>query len=353
MLERLTRLRQKLQHHKVDGLLISKGENIRYLSGFSGGRDARLLVSADRQLICTDSRYFEQTARESPHWELVEVRGGDFSVLATVFENLGRLGVEAHDLSYSEFRELENILTPELVPLDGPVEELRLVKDEEELAILRQAAAAGDRVFSALQEDIRPAVSEQWLAARISYLLRLEGCERESFDTIAVAGPNAALPHGRPGQRLLARGDMLTLDFGGILQGYCSDMTRTVFVGEAAPPVRERYNRLLEAQQLGVGMIRAGVSGQEVDAAVRAKLAQHGLDIYFQHSTGHGVGLEVHEQPSLSRRSQAVLENNMVVTVEPGIYIPGWGGIRIEDTVIVKKGGCEIITHSDKGLLIF
>jgi Xaa-Pro aminopeptidase len=353
MLERLTRLRQKLQHHKVDGLLISKGENIRYLSGFSGGRDARLLVSADRQLICTDSRYFEQTARESPHWELVEVRGGDFSVLATVFENLGRLGVEAHDLSYREFRELENILTPELVPLDGPVEELRLVKDEEELAILRQAAAAGDRVFSALQEDIRPAVSEQWLAARISYLLRLEGCERESFDTIAVAGPNAALPHGRPGKRLLARGDMLTLDFGGVLKGYCSDMTRTVLVGEASGLVRDRYNRLLEAQQLGVAMVREGAEGREVDAAVRAELARHDLDIFFQHSTGHGVGLEVHEQPALSPRSQAVLRENMVVTVEPGIYIPGWGGIRIEDTVIVKKGGCEIITHSDRGLLIY
>jgi Xaa-Pro aminopeptidase/Xaa-Pro dipeptidase len=178
------------------------------------------------------------------------------------------------------------------------------------------------------------------------------GAARESFATIAVAGENAALPHGQPGNRNLIRGDMLTLDFGGFFQGYAGDMTRTVIIGEASSKLRDIYQHVLEAQELGVSLVKAGVSCRDIDVQVRTRLGKYGLEDYFQHGTGHGVGLEIHEIPRLSRLSDDILEEGMVVTVEPGVYIPGWGGVRIEDTVIVKKGECEIITHSNKSLLI-
>jgi Xaa-Pro aminopeptidase len=239
-----------------------------------------------------------------------------------------------------------------VVPIAGAIERLRMVKGEPELELLREAARIGDRVFSRICAEIRVGQSEKQIANRIAYLLKEEGCSQESFPTIAVSGENAALPHGQPGERLILAGDMLTLDFGGFYQGYAGDMTRTVVLGQAAPDLVDVYSKVLKVQQLGVSMVRAGISGRQVDEEVRGTLADYGLDQYFQHGTGHGVGLEIHESPTLSRWYDDLLVPNMVVTVEPGIYIPGWGGVRIEDTVIVKEGGCEVITHSPKDLLI-
>ncbi len=335
-----------------DAFLVTKPENIRYLSGFSSGSDARLLVSSGQRYIFTDGRYLEQVQRECPDWELVRVNGAGLDSLASICDKYNSLLLESHHVTYELFKQLVAELKTHLVPAANVIEKLRAVKDGQELARLKQAAKIGDMVFARICEEIQVGVSEKHLANRIAYLLKEDGCSGESFATIAVAGENAALPHGQPGARLLQRGDMLTLDFGGFYRGYAGDMTRTVVLGEASPKLKDIYQRVLEAQELGVAAIGAGLSCREIDRQVRQRLADYELDQYFVHGTGHGVGLEIHEMPTLSTRSEAILEENMVVTIEPGVYIPGWGGIRIEDTVVVKNGGCEVITRSDKGLLI-
>lgn len=349
---RIDKLRREMQTYKMDAMLITGPENIRYLSGFTGGRDARLVVSESDRYIVTDSRYFEQVARECPGWELAPSSSGGLDRLRELTANLDQLGFESSDISYDFYQQLKAELKAELLPVKGLVEKLRVIKDEDELDKLRTAARIGDQVFTRICDEIESGMSELKVANLIAAYLKAGGCSGESFDTIAVAGENAALPHGRPGAYRLQPGDMLTMDFGGMYQGYAGDMTRTVAIGEAAAPLRDYYLQLLEAQELGVSLIKAGMDGREVDQKVRDCLKKYELDGYFAHSTGHGVGLEIHEEPRLSPSSQDILAANMTVTVEPGIYIPGWGGIRIEDTVIVKEGGCEIITHSIKDLLI-
>lgn len=352
MVERIKKIRNFMEESRLDLFLVTKPENIRYLSAFSAGSDARLVISSDGQYIFTDSRYIEQAKRECPDWELMQEHVGRLDSLAGICDKYNRLAVESHCLSYDLFQQYATRLKSELVPLANTIERQRAVKDELELDLLTTSARIGDSVFNQICLEIQEGLSERYIANRITYLLKEKGSTRESFDTIAVSGENAALPHGQPGNRLLRRGDMLTLDFGGFYQGYAGDMTRTVVIGEASPKLRDMYLEVLEAQELGVSLVKAGVSCREIDMQVRECLRKYGLDVYFQHGTGHGVGLEIHEIPRLSPLSDDVLEEGMVVTVEPGVYIPGWGGIRIEDTVIVKKGGCEIITRSDKGLLI-
>jgi Xaa-Pro aminopeptidase len=337
---------------RLDAVLISKAENIRYLSGFTAGNDAVLLISDEDQFLFTDSRYTQQVQRESPGWELKLEKPPLRRELFNVSQRYAYIGFESQVMSYNDYSQLSHKLSARLIPLPGLVENLRLTKEEEELERLRQAAHTGDLVFDKICGLIQPGISERHIANQIGYCLREYGCDKESFDTISVSGPNAALPHGQPGGRLLQPGDMLTMDYGGFYQGYASDMTRTIAVARAEPLFRDRYEAVLEAQMAGVSMVQAGVSCRAVDQAVRACLSRHGLEEFFIHGTGHGLGLEIHEPPRVSSQSSEILKENMVITIEPGIYISGWGGIRIEDTVIVKQGGCEIITHSDKNLLI-
>jgi len=341
-----------MQENNLDLFLINKPENIFYLSGFTGGSDARLVISPDQRYLLTDARYLEQAGRECPDWSLIREDVGRLDSLAGICDKYYSLAFESHYLTYDQFQSLTARLNPKLMPLENTIERFRVVKDKTELNLLRASAQVSDDVFAAICQEILPGISERHIAARIAFLLREGGCSQEAFSTIALAGENGVLPHGQPGDRLLQRGDMLTLDFGGFYRSYAGDMTRTVVVGEASSQLRDIYRQVLESQELGVSLVQAGASCRDIDSQVRNCLKKYSLDQYFQHGTGHGVGLEIHEMPRISPLSDAILEENMVVTIEPGVYIPGWGGIRIEDTVIVKKGGCEIITHSDKGLLI-
>ncbi|MDD4802195.1 MAG: Xaa-Pro peptidase family protein [Syntrophomonas sp.] len=352
MIERIKKIRSFMEGNRLDLFLVTKPENIRYLCGFSAGNDARLVITLNEQFILTDSRYIEQAQRECPDWNLKQEHLGRLDSLTSICDKYNRLAVESHSLSYERFQQYASVLKNELVPLANTIEKFRTLKDMQELDLLRTSARIGDSVFAQICLEIQEGVSEKHIANRITFLLKEGGSSKESFDTIAVAGANASLPHGQPGTRLLKSGDMLTMDFGGYYQGYAGDMTRTVMIGEPTPKLRDIYQQVLEAQELGVSLVKAGISCREIDRQVRENLKKYGLDIYFQHSTGHGVGLEVHESPRLSPLSDDVLEEGMVFTIEPGVYIPGWGGIRIEDTIIVKKRGCEIITRSDKGLLI-
>ncbi len=349
---RIDRIRYKLEENKLDAILVSKPENIRYLSGFTGGSDAVLLLSSQNQYIFTDSRYTEQVQRECPGWDLRLEKPPGREELINLSRLYKRIGFESQFVTHYEYMELNKNLIGQLIPLSGLVEELRLIKDEEELDYLRQAAHIGDRVYDEICRIIRAELSEKHIANQIVYYLKEFGCDKESFDTISVSGDNAALPHGHPGDKLIRPGDMLTLDYGGFLKGYASDMTRTIAVAKADQNLKDKYRMVLEAQITGLSMVREGVSCKEIDQTVRNCLKKYALDKYFIHGTGHGVGLEIHEAPRVSFSSSEILRKNMVITIEPGIYISGWGGIRIEDTVIVKDGGCEIITHSDKELLI-
>lgn len=341
-----------MEEKHLDAFLVTKPENIYYLSAFSGGSDARLVVSAHEKYILTDGRYLEQVNRECADWELVREDGAGLDSLARICDKYNSLVVESNHLTYELFKQLAARLKPQLFPMANVIEKFRAVKDAVELDLLRQAARIGDLVFTCICPEIQVGVSEKYIANRITCLLKDLGCSKESFSTIAVAGENAALPHGQPGERLIQPGDMLTMDFGGFYQGYAGDMTRTVVIGEPSTQLRDIYQKVLEVQEIGVAAVKAGSDCQAIDRQVRQGLAKYELDNYFVHGTGHGVGLEIHELPSLSAHSEAVLEEDMVVTVEPGVYIPGWGGIRIEDTVIVKNGGCQVITSSDKSLLI-
>lgn len=351
-MHRLNNLRRAMSQKKLDAFLITKPENIYYLSNFTGGSDARLLVDAQRSLLFTDARYLEQASLESPAWTIIEEKPPALENLARVCRETGRLGVEAHHISYKFYTQLDELLPSQIFACEDMVEMLRVRKEDSELACMKESARIGDEVFSRLLNNIEPGVSEMHLANQIIYLLREKGCSKESFDTIVLAGKNAALPHGHPGPALLEPGDMLTMDFGGFFRFYAGDMTRTVVIRQASQRLRDLYRWVLEAQQEALAVVRAGVNCRMVDETARAVLRKAGLESYFQHSTGHGLGLEIHEYPSISQRSEAILLENMVVTVEPGIYIPGWGGIRIEDSAIVKTGGCQIITGADKNLLI-
>lgn len=349
---RLDRLRHFLEMQELQAFLVTKPENIYYLSGFTGGSDARLVVSMADKYIVTDGRYLDQAGRECPDWELARVQGGGLDSLAAICDKYSSLAVESNHVTYGLFVRLQSDLKPQLSPQENIIEGLRRHKDAIELEWLRAAARVGDEVFRRICLEIGPGWSEVQVANRIAYYLKELGCSGEAFPTIAVAGENAALPHGQPGTRRLQKGDMLTMDFGGFYHGYAGDMTRTIAIGTASARLQEVYSRVLEAQQKGVASIKAGIRAQALDQLVRDELARYGLDDYFLHGTGHGLGLEIHEMPSLSRHCEDILEENMVVTVEPGVYMSGWGGIRIEDTVIIGYGGCEVITASEKGLLI-
>lgn len=348
----MQRLLSILDQHHIDALLVTKAENVFYLSGFSGGSDGRLLFSCDHRYLFTDARYLEQARQECPGWEIRNESASGWESLVEASRPYARIGFESYHLSVQSYLGLKKQLSAEMVPLHEVVEELRAVKKANELELLKHSAAISDQVFADICPLIKPGLKERGLAAQVGYFLREKGCDREAFDTIAVSGANAALPHGRPGDKEIACGDMITLDFGGFYRGYAGDMTRTVVLGQPSKRLRDVYAAVLEAQQTAVAKVAAGVSCREVDQAARQVLEKYLLDRYFVHGTGHGVGLEIHEKPVVSSRSDAVLEENMVITIEPGVYIPGWGGVRIEDTVIVEKGGCEIITRSHKELCI-
>ncbi|MGI6412494.1 MAG: M24 family metallopeptidase [Syntrophomonadaceae bacterium] len=350
---RVEGLRDIMVQKQIEAFMVSKGQNIFYLSGFTGGSGALLVVTIENKYILTDSRYREQVKAESPDWEFIEVKPNDYQGLIKLGRQFSRLAVEGHHISYAFYQELQKNIPAEIFPVSNLLEELRLVKDEEEIGLLKEAARIGDKVFAEISSLIRPGMTEKTIADQISYLLRKNGCWNESFDTIVLSGSNAAFPHGRPGSRAIMPGDMVIMDFGGIYEGYAGDMTRTMAASHVAPKFKDYYRILLEAQQTGLAMVKSGVRCRDVDKAVRDNLARYQLDSFFDHGTGHGIGLEVHEAPRISSGSDVCLAENMVITIEPGVYIPGWGGIRIEDSVIVKSGGCEVITQANKELIIF
>lgn len=355
---RIEKLQGLLSEQGIDALLVSGPQNRRYLSGFSGSAGS-LLITATEAFMIVDFRYIEQVQIECAGVSVV--RQGD--TLADTLggiverEQVTRLGIEDHVLSYRDGVVLtnlaKNLTSLEVVPAGGIVERLRLHKDGTEVSAIRRAAAIADAAFAHVLTVMKPGVSEAQVAFELETFMRSHGASHVAFETIVASGWRGALPHGVASTKPLENGELVTLDFGAVVDGYSSDITRTVAIGTPTSEQRQLYDFVLESQMRALSALRVGMTGREADAVARSYLANHDLDEAFGHSLGHGLGLEVHEAPRLSKTSDDVLVQGMVVTVEPGAYLPGFGGVRIEDDVwFAPDGTVEILTHAPKEELI-
>jgi Xaa-Pro aminopeptidase len=351
--QRRSRLASRLPELGADAFFVNRLPNVRYLTGFSGS-NGQAILTADGGLFLTDGRYAEQSRREVPDLER-RVYGSDLvGALAAAFTGLGakRVAFESGGVTYKLYSELAGTRTVELVATDGEVEHLRWVKDPEEVELLDWAQAIADEAFQAITGKLVEGVTERETALELDITMRHLGAGGLSFDTIVAFGENAAEPHHEPTDRPLMSGDVVKMDFGAMVGGYHSDMTRTLAFGEPLPQLREVYEIVKRAQQAGVDAVRSGVSGGAVDDVVRRIIADAGYGEQFQHPLGHGVGLEIHEGPSLRHGGSDVLPERAVVTVEPGVYLEGFGGVRIEDMVEVLADGSRVIPATPKDLIV-
>jgi Xaa-Pro aminopeptidase len=351
---KLTAIRKALRGKKLDAMLFTDLRNIRYLAGYSGS-SGMLLVTARSSDFLTDFRYKEQSAKEVKNAKTTIIAKSLLEDLAKLeaFRRVAKVGIEEQSLSYAQYLQLQKLAPgKKFLPAGGSVEFLRQVKGKQELAHIARAARIADQAFQRIIKFIKPGLSEKAIAAQLDFTMKQLGASQPSFDTIVGSGPNGALPHAQPGERRVRRGDFIVLDFGAVWRGYHSDMTRTVLLGPPSEKHRRIYDLVLKAQLAGLKAVRAGVRGMEADRAARIVIEQAGHGRHFGHGLGHGVGLAVHEGPNLGMRSENLLPAGAVVTVEPGVYLPGWGGVRIEDLVVVTPGGCRILSRSSKKLII-
>jgi Xaa-Pro aminopeptidase len=352
---RQQKLRDHLATTQFDALLVSHLPNIRYLCGFAGS-SGLLLVEESGSVFFTDVRYDTQAHAEVKGAKVVIARQAVLSAAAdriAALRGKQAIAIEAEHVTVSDRKRLNDLLPTHLRLKNASllVERARMVKDEDELALIRNAVNLGAKLFDRALEVIRPGVKESDVAAEMEYAARRAGAEDMSFSTIIASGERSALPHGRASDKPIKAGGFVVCDFGVILAGYCSDQTRTVWVGSVSEDARIAYEAVLEAQLAAVAAVRPGVSVGEVDGAARKVLRKRGLGRYFTHSTGHGVGLEIHEAPRVAAGQKAVLQPGMVITIEPGVYFPGKWGVRIEDMVTVTARGCDVLTPTRKDFL--
>lgn len=349
--QRRQRAVEALEGQGVDALVVSSAENRRYLSGFSGS-NGWLFLARDRAALVTDGRYWAQAERQCPDVELVKFRSkedGRLSKrLAAWLADIGftgTLGCEGRNLTVAAFEEAREDL-PSLKALGGVVEPLRQVKSADEIEAIRRSAHVADQALRAALDSFREGVRERDLAAELVYQLQKAGAEKTSFDTIVASGENGAYPHAGATERAIRAGELVTVDFGGVVDGYCSDMTRTIWLGELDEKSREIYDVVRRSHRAAMDAVKPGLTGSDLDKVARDLIAAAGYGDAFSHSLGHGVGLEIHEAPGLRAESTAVMEVGMIITVEPGIYVPGLGGSRVEDLVVVTEGGQDSLSRS-------
>lgn len=353
-MSRIKKVQNALVQEGLDALLVTNLLNLRYVSGFTG-TTGLAVITRDKAYFVTDARYTEQVAKQCVGFTLVQNIGPIFNEVSKIVndEGIRRLGFEDGYMSVSEFKRLDDMLTATLAPATGLVETLRELKDEGEFEIIRQACRIADQAFEYILNEIKPGVTEIEIANKMDFYMRSLGASGVSFDTIVASGYRSAMPHGVASDKVIEKGDFITLDFGCYYNGYVSDMTRTISLGEPThAQLKEVHAVVLGAQRLVNEKIAAGMTGFQVDKIARDYIVEHGYGEYFVHSTGHGIGLDVHEAPGLSRTSDSVLTVGHAVTNEPGIYLPGIGGVRIEDDIFITQSGVEIVTKSNKELII-
>jgi Xaa-Pro aminopeptidase len=351
---RQQQLRQTLLDERLDGFVVTHPANLHYLCGYTGS-NGLLLFWRDRLTFFTDGRYTEQARQEVRGARLVIAKGALPAAAAKAMHSTrpARIGFEADSTTVASATAMRKAVPKQVAckPTSGLVMRQRIIKDAEEVRAIRDAVTMGAAVYERALRRVRPGVRESEVAGRLEFAAREAGADGMSFDTIVAGGKRSALPHGRATAQPIPRRGFVVIDSGVILRGYCSDMTRTLHMGRAGPAERKWYEAVLEAQLAGIAAVKPGKTAGEVDKASRQTLRRAGLDRYFTHSTGHGVGLEIHEPPRLGKGQSEELRPGMVITVEPGIYVAGKGGIRIEDMVLVTGHGCEVLTPVKKELI--
>jgi Xaa-Pro aminopeptidase len=359
---RHTRLRRSLLEADIDGLIVTHLPNVFYLTNFQGTAGIAV-VMRDRLFLILDFRYASaakevwDTPHGCPDAEIVAVERTYDETLAALIKKLqpGRMGFEGNNISVNRASQLARSIASGMLPTDNVIERHRCVKDAHEIEMLRRGAELLGPVAAEILGEVKAGMKEQDLAARIDWHIKSAGFERCSFETIVASGPNSALPHAHAGERVLREGDFVVLDFGGVYGGYCVDLTRTVALGQPDAEMVRVYQGVLEAQMAAIAAVKPGIRAGDIDAAARKTLARYGLADAFGHSTGHGLGIEIHEAPRIGPRREAAgdapappddaIEPGMVFTIEPGAYLPGWGGVRIEDDVLVTSDGVEVLTN--------
>ena len=350
--DRVEQLRGLLQRDRLEGLIVTQPENRRYLSGFTG-TDATLFVSMDEAVLITDFRFTEQASREAPRFRIVEADPERLGIELKLLASEGgarRVGFESDHVSFLDHRKWTEIADDlELVPVQGLVESLRAIKTDEELVLIRQAAAIGDGAMAHARQILRRGKTEREVAWEIEVYIRTHGAEAIAFEIIVASGPNGAMAHATVSDREIREGEPIVFDLGARVEGYCSDLTRTFILGQPDGRFQEIYYLVLDAQMKALAGIKPGMTGREADALARDVIERGGYGHLFGHGLGHSVGLAVHEDPKMGRQSTAVLQPGNTLTVEPGIYITGWGGVRIEDLVVVTDRGVEVLSKVGKG----
>ena len=352
----IKKIQEKLIEKNLDAVLITDEKNQRYATGFPFTDGAVLVARSDAWLL-TDSRYIEAAANTAAcccRVQMFDREHSRLSLLQAALKEAGvqRLGAEEQKLSHAEYLDYEKSLEMELLPAQAIFGELRASKSEEEIAYMREAQAISEKALEEVLHIIKPGMTERQVAAELVYHMLLNGSEGNSFDPIVVTGKKTSMPHGVPGDEIIREGDFVTMDFGCLKNGYCSDMTRTVAIGHATDEMKNIYNVVLEAQLAGIAAARAGIPGCEIDAAAREVITKAGFGQYFGHGFGHSLGLDIHELPGANPSGKAIMPLNCVVSAEPGIYIPGKFGVRIEDVMILHETGSEVITKAPKQLII-
>jgi Xaa-Pro aminopeptidase len=353
--KRVEQVRKVLAEQRLEALIITQPENRRYLSGYTGSEGA-LFLTQDKAMLVTDFRYTEQAGREAPGFDIVEASpalvGKELGHLAAS-DSARRVGFESQQVSYDQYQEWSSTVKGiELVPLKDTVESLRQIKDEGELDLIRQAAAIGDGAIAHIRLFIKPGTTEKEVAWELESYMRTHGAEAPAFDIIVGSGPNGAMAHATVSDRVIQEGEPIVIDLGARVEGYNSDLTRTLFLGQPDERFQEIYYLVLDAQMKALVGIKPGMTGGEADALGRGVIEAAGYGPYFGHGLGHSVGLAVHEDPKATTTSETVLRPGNTLTVEPGVYITGWGGVRIEDLVVVTESGVEVFSKAGKGPVV-
>ncbi len=353
-MSRLQKLRQGLKQKELDALIISRQENRRYLSGFTGS-DGWLLISNNSARLAVDFRYVEQAKKEAPEFDVIHIKGDVTGWLPKLASDSGykHVGFEADQVPFVVYQQLCRTISDggyqfQLIPTTGMVESIRAVKEPEELKFIEKAVKLADAAFDHAKSVLRPGVSEKDVAWKLEKFLRENGSGSMPFDVIVASGPNSALPHARPSEQSILENVPVVIDLGARVNGYCSDLSRTFILGNGDKTFSKIYDIVLGAQLTALATIEAGMNGGQADLLARAVIEQADYGEAFGHGLGHGVGLEAHESPRLGPNSQDLLVDGMVFTVEPGIYIAGWGGVRIEDTVVMENGKVKALTGAEK-----
>ncbi|MBI4339518.1 MAG: aminopeptidase P family protein [Chloroflexi bacterium] len=356
MSNRLAAIRDVISEKKLDALLVSSADNRRYLSGFTGSA-GYLFITSQEAVLATDFRYIEQAGQQAPAFRVVRIASSlDWFTQLLGETKAKSVGFESDHMTVSSHQRLSQKLqetpvdgnTVALSPLTGLTDEIRTFKDAEELKLLQRAIDISDAAMNAVSPTVQPGVSEAEVAWRLEKAMREMGAEGSSFDTIVGSGPNGALPHHRAGERLIQAGEPIVIDMGAKYEGYCSDLTRTIFIGEPDETFRKVYDIVLGAQLTAIHLVKPGMSGTDADALARKVIDEAGYGESFGHSLGHGVGLAIHEYPGVGPNSPGILKEGMVFTIEPGIYISGWGGVRIEDVVLLGAKGATLLSKANK-----